>query len=128
MSDINKDLANKKQGSKKSRRFVKIAPLSDPWLLFMPGITESLKAALLKQSNSVRVLLIAEPNIESRVAISGLLDGVEKLCELLPQIEAAVQFAMHSGWRFGAEEGVSEQFGSHQPLFGGWGYGGGQVS
>ena len=109
MSDIDKEPANKKQGSKKSRRFVKIAPLSDPWLVLMPRITESLRAALLKQSVSVRVLLSAEPNKESRVAINGLLDGIEKLFELLPAIEAAVQFAMDSGRRYGAKEGVSEQ-------------------
>ena len=109
MSDINKDLANKKQGSKKPRRFVKIAPLSDPRLVLMPQITESLKAALLKQHVSVGVLLNAEPNIESRAAIKGLLDGIEVLFELLPHIEAAVQFAMDSGWRHGAKEGVSEQ-------------------
>jgi hypothetical protein len=109
MSKINKDLANKKQGGKKSQRFGKIAPLSDPWLVFMPGITESLKAALLKQRASVGVLLGAEPNIETRVAISGLLDGIEALFELLPRIEAAVQFAMDSGWQHGASQGVSEQ-------------------
>jgi hypothetical protein len=109
MSVKNNNLVNLKQGNNKLRRHIKIAPLSDPFLVLVPWITEVLRAALLKQSASVDALLKSSPTEESQDAIQNIIEGMNDLFDLLPHIEAAVEFATDSGWRYGANQGVSEQ-------------------
>lgn len=46
---------------------------------------------------------------KSRDAITHLVEGIEELVDLAPQIEDAANFAVRAGWIFGAKRGVSEQ-------------------
>lgn len=109
MSVRNNKPANLKQGNKKPLRLIKVAPLSDPWVVLMPWITEVLRVALVKQSASVDVLLKSQPNEASQDAIQKMLEGMNELFDLLPHIEAAVELASDSGWQYGKRQGVSEQ-------------------
>jgi hypothetical protein len=93
----------------KRKRLLKVAPLSDPRITLIPEITTNLSLALKKQSSAINVLLKYPQKEDSVEAIAQLMEGMRELLDLLPHIEAAVDFAINSGWESGATQGVSEQ-------------------
>jgi hypothetical protein len=99
----------KSGSSNKRQRFLKVSPLSDPRLTLVPEIKKGLRLALQKQNSSVNALLKHRQKGESVKAIGRLIEGMNELLDLLPHIEAAVDFAIDSGWKSGATQGVSEQ-------------------
>lgn len=108
MAGINKVLASKSNRNKRQRS-LKISPLSDPRLTLIPEIKDSLSFALQKQNSAITVLLKHRHKEEPLEAIERMIEGMNELLDLLPHIEAAVDFAIDSGWKSGATQGVSEQ-------------------
>jgi hypothetical protein len=100
---------NKKAKITKASLPLKFPPLSDPRITMLPKISEKFRSAVTSQSDSIAVLLKSEPSINSQTEIAQLIKGMNELIDLVPEIEAAVQFALDSGWNYGAKRGVSEQ-------------------
>jgi hypothetical protein len=110
MSDTVNSVA--RRGSKKLLRTFKIPPLSDPRVTMIPEIVERLRCALIKQNHSVDALLANLPeggSVEVMEAVGLLIEGMNEVLDLSPKIEAAVDFAIDSGWNSGSTQGVSEQ-------------------
>lgn len=94
----------------KNKRLLQIPPLSDPRITLAPNITHELRLAIKKQSKAVRSLLQLNPQgNKTQKAIDRLLEGIKELVDLAPQIEDATDFALSTGWNYGAKYGVSEQ-------------------
>jgi len=104
-----KKLATKNAKIIKTSSRLKFPPLSDPRITMLPKISEKFRSAVISQSDSIAVLLKSEPSIQSQNEIAHLIKGMNDLIDLVPKIEAAVQFALDSGWSYGAKRGVSEQ-------------------
>jgi hypothetical protein len=109
MSDTKTHTVEKKASVKISHKRYAVPPLSDPRITVAPKIIEKLRSGLTKQSGSVAVLVKTQLDIKSQEAIGQLIQGMQELGDLMVEVEEAIEYAVNSGWEFGAKRGVSNQ-------------------
>jgi hypothetical protein len=83
--------------------------LSDPSLTVAPRIVAILRHALEDQNEAVKILLKADLDTKSLNSVEKLIQAIDRIIELVPQIEDVIAFSVKTGWTFGSMRGVSEQ-------------------